>query len=174
MYQFERPPHLVYPDISAVRSEPVHRLHAYWRMKAPQGRPPSRSSIEPADIRALLPHLLLAELAADPFRIFYRLVGTAVARSHKDDFTGRSHDSVESLRNSGIEGAYRRAMDQAAPVFGSAGIVAGDHSWIPFEYGIMPLSDDGLRVNKCLAIECTGELPPQPHMARIAAPVPHG
>lgn len=160
MYELERPPHLSYAALDDVHSLRIRQLHDYWKSKCSDVAPPPRSAIEPAEIRPLLPYLILAELSASPFRISYRLVGTAVARWHADDFTGRDHASVASLAKSGIEDSYARVLAGAAPVFGRTGLDAGDQSWIGFEYAIFPLSDDGVTVNKCLAIACTGEAEP--------------
>jgi hypothetical protein len=157
MYELERPPHRSYAALDAVRSPRIRQLHDYWKSKCSDVTPPPRSAIEPADIRALLPHLSLVELTADPFQIWYRLVGTAVVRSHGDDFTGREHSAVASLVDSGLDDAYHRARATAAPVFGRTALYAGDQSWIGFEYAIFPLSDDGVTVNKCLAIQCPDE-----------------
>ena len=176
MYELERPPHLSYAALDDVQSPRIRQLHAYWKAKCNDVALPPRSAIEPAEIRALLPYLILAEFAPEPFKITYRLVGTAVARWHADDFTGRDHDAVQSLAESGIDDAYRRMLADAAPVFGRTGLYAGDRSWIGFEYAIFPLSDDGVRVNKSLAIQCTGEAEPQTWTEAAAddcsAPVP--
>lgn len=157
MYELERPPHLSSAALDDVQSPRIRQLHDYWRSKCSASAPPPRSAIEPADIRPLLPYLILAELTPKPFRIRYRLVGTAVARRHGDDFTGRDHESVASLAESGIDESYRRVFMTGMPVFGRTALYAGDQSWIAFEYAIFPLSDDGVTVNKSLAIQCTGE-----------------
>ncbi len=136
-------------------------MHRYWLSKCRDGVLPPRRAIDPAEIRALLPHIILAEIDAAPSDIRYRLVGTAVAKVHKNDFTGRSHQTVTSLAGSGIEHSYRRAMERGAAVFGRSGLDAGDGTWIGFEYAILPLSEDGRTVDKCLAMEIPDE-PEQP------------
>jgi hypothetical protein len=156
MYAFERPPHFSSAALDEVQSPRIRALHDYWKSKCNDVVPPPRSAIEPAEIRSLLPFLLLTELAADPPGIVYRLVGTQVARWHGEDFTGRNHGAVRSLRDSGIEAAYRQAASGKAPVFGRTALYAADGSWIAFEYAVFPLSDNGRTVNKCLAIECVG------------------
>jgi len=160
MYELERPPHLSTAALDDVQSPRIRQLHDYWKSKCSDVALPPRSAIEPAEIRPLLPFLILAELTPRPFGIAYRLVGTAVARWHGDDFTGRDHRSVASLAESGIEESYQRVFETAAPVFGRTALYAGDQSWIGFDYAIFPLSDDGKTVNKCLAIQCTGESDP--------------
>jgi hypothetical protein len=153
MYALERPPHFSSAALDDVQSPRIRALCAYWRSKCSDVAPPPRSAIEPADIRPLLPYLVLSELTADPFRITYRLVGTAVVRSHGADFTGREHHAVASLAECGIDESYHLALTSKAPVFGRTALYAGDQTWIAFEYAIFPLSDDGVTVNKCLAIE---------------------
>ena len=156
MYALERPPHQSSAALDDVQSPRIRELHDSWKSKCNDVVPPPRSAIEPAEIRPLLPDLLLAELSPDPFRITYRLVGTAVVRWHGEDFTGRDHGAVSSLAESGIDAAYRRVLTGAQPVFGKTGLYAGDNSWIAFDYALFPLSDNGKIVNKCLAIECIG------------------
>jgi hypothetical protein len=156
MFALERPPHQRYAALDEVPSPRVRALHDYWKSKCNDVVPPPRSAIEPAEIRPLLPYLLLTELGDDPFRITYRLVGTAVVRWHGEDFTGRNHDAVASLANAGLEDSYRQASVTKAPVFGRTALYAGDRSWIAFDYAVLPLSDNGKTVNKCLMIECVG------------------
>ena len=157
MYAFERPPHFSTAALEDVHAPQIRELHDYWKSKCNDVVPPPRSAIEPGEIRPLLPYLILAELSPAPFRIAYRLVGTAVVRAHGEDFTGRDHGTVASLADSGMDESYRRAVATRAPVFGRTGLYAGDRSWIGFEYAIFPLSDDGITVNKCLAIQWTGQ-----------------
>ena len=164
MFALERPPHLSFAALDDVKSPRIRALYDYWKSKCNDVVPPPRSAIEPAEIRPLLPYLLLTELTGqtgspagnEPLRIAYRLVGTQVVRWHGEDFTGRDHDTVKSLAESGIEESYRQASATKAPVFGRTAIDAGDQSWITFEYAVFPLSDNGKTVNKCLAIECIG------------------
>jgi hypothetical protein len=157
MYALARPPHFFSAALDEVTSPRIRQLHGYWKSKCSDVTPPPRGAIEPGEIRALLPYLVLCELTAAPIRIFYRLVGTAVVRSHGEDFTGRDHATVASLADSGIEESYRLVLESGAPVFGRTALYAGDQTWIGFEYAILPLSDDGKTINKCLAIECPAE-----------------
>ena len=87
MYALERPPHLSSAALDDVKSPRIRALHDYWRSKCNDVVPPPRSAIEPAEIRPLLPYLLLTELTAAPFAIVYRLVGTAVVRWHGEDLS---------------------------------------------------------------------------------------
>jgi hypothetical protein len=163
MYELERPPHRVYAAPDEAQAQRIRDLHRYWLSKCRDGALPRRGAIDPAEMRVLLPHVILAEVATTPFEIRYRLVGTAIAKVHKDDFTGRSHATVASLAGAGLEDSYLRAVERAVPVFGHSGLDAGDQTWIGFEYAILPLSEDGRIVDKCLAMEFPDE--PEPPLA---------
>jgi hypothetical protein len=161
MYELERPPHRLHAGPHEAQAERIRDLHRYWLSKCRDGRLPTRAAIDPAEIRALLPHIILAEIET-PFAIRYRLVGTAVAKVHGDDFTGRLHGTVTGFAGAGLDESFRRAVERAAPVFGHSGLDAGDGTWIGFDYAILPLSEDGDRVDKCLAIEIADA--PDPHI----------
>jgi hypothetical protein len=153
MYELERPPHRLHAGPHEAQAERIRDLHRYWLSKCRDGRLPTRAAIDPAEIRALLPHIILAEIET-PFAIRYRLVGTAVAKVHGDDFTGRLHGTVTGFAGAGLDESFRRAVERAAPVFGHSGLDAGDGTWIGFEYAILPLSETGGTVDRCLAMEC--------------------
>jgi len=174
MFALERPPHFSSAALADVHAPRIRALHDYWKSKCSDVAPPPRSAIEPGEIRPLLPYLILSELSADPFRIVYRLVGTAVARWHGHDFTGCEHGAVSSLADSGLEESYRQVSNSNAPVFGRTALYAGDHSWIGFDYAIFPLSDDGVTVNKCLAIHSAGEAEAAAWADAAAEPAPYG
>jgi hypothetical protein len=157
MYELKRPPHRVYAGPDEAQAERIRELHRYWLSKCRDGALPARSAIDPTEIRALLPYLILADIDAEPLAIRYRLVGTAVAKAHQDDFTGRDHDTVRSLADAGLVDSYRRALTHRVAVFGHSGLDAGDATWIGFEYAILPLSDDGGAVDKFLAMQVVDE-----------------
>ena len=114
---------------------------------------PSRADIDPADIRHLLPAIALVDIEPEPFRVRYRVVGTRLVQDMGHDFTGLYLDELRFDRPDELLALYRRAADERAPAFRSFtwrrpdGIVWG------FETAILPLSDDGVRVTQCLAIE---------------------
>lgn len=72
----------------------ITQILDYWRAKTPPGRLPGRQHIDPMELRQLLPLLWLLDVQREPFRLRYRLVGTAVADAMGQDFTGRWMDEV--------------------------------------------------------------------------------
>ena len=58
------------------------RLFDYWRNSRRDGIPIRRTEIDPVALRDVLPFLLLGDIEPAPFRVLFRLVGTAVAAFH--------------------------------------------------------------------------------------------
>jgi hypothetical protein len=146
-------------DISRTRSAMVRALYAYWDGKRGAEPMPRRQDIDPAEIKMLLPYLLIADLIGEKPRVLYRLVGTKVAVATGLDFTGRYLDEfvpndVEKLWHE----YYRIARDQRLPVLGDAAIPIADGGRFVYEFGIFPLRADGARTTQCLAIEDYGKV----------------
>ena len=129
-------------------------LHAYWRSKQ-RGRPmPAPSDIDPAEIRPLLPSLIIAEYVGTPARVRYRLVGTQQVYYNGLDFTGLYLDEIDW----GFEDAFVRLVH--ATLLKTAAPVLGRYQWgfrdsvLGFaEFGAFPLSDEGATVSRCVGID---------------------
>lgn len=115
---------------------------------------PSRAEIDPAEMRALLPYLLLADVHHDPLRIFFRLVGTAVVEAAGRDLTGMWLHEAEV--NGGPQlwtETYRRLVERREPVFGRARATLPHGDVRFFEWVMLPLSSDGETVDKTVELE---------------------
>ncbi len=64
-------------------------LEAYWQSKCRAGRLPTRQDIDPAEIRRLLAHISLIDVAMDGAGFRFRLVGTKVVQQLSYDPTGQ-------------------------------------------------------------------------------------
>lgn len=139
-------------DVAIVRSERIHRLNEYWQAKA-KGKVPSRSDVDPVDVRELLPNLMMIDMVGDPVRFRYRLVGTRVVQYTGFDFTGRCLDEMVFQGRDFIEQCYRRLVAEKRPIFGHYAWLVRSRHFGQCEFGLFPLSDDGTRVNRGLSIE---------------------
>ena len=129
-------------------------LYAYWLAKRGPRRMPARDDISPADIKPLLPHLIITERDGDQFR--YKLFGRGVVEDLGYDATG--YFVGEFLNNPNYYSEWRAVMEKLvalqAPHF-----VAGESCFESFCSGahldwsvlILPLSNDGITVNKEIA-----------------------
>jgi hypothetical protein len=82
-------------------------LFDYWTEKRGDRAAPSRTDIEPADIRTLLPHVFICDLAPDG-QLNFRLAGTALCALHGRELKGSAFASLwlaDGMRNAGRTGA---------------------------------------------------------------------
>jgi hypothetical protein len=57
----------------------VRGFHDFWAARCCDGRLPAKRDMDPVDMRAFLPHLVLTEVLRDPLDFQYRIIGDAVA-----------------------------------------------------------------------------------------------
>jgi hypothetical protein len=65
-------------------------LYRLWLAKRGQRLAPARAEFDPAELRAMLPRLLLIDVAHDPPDFRYRLAGTLTYELHGQELTGKS------------------------------------------------------------------------------------
>lgn len=119
-----------------------------------------KSAVDPFALRPWLPYIVLTELYADPFRVRYRLVGTALVEANKQDYTGiwlaQSGWAQETIDlNMSL---YRRVAETRAPVFGMSKVKWDMRLGYRFEWALFPLSENGLTVTHCLGVDDYSEV----------------
>lgn len=133
----------------------IEALHRYWNSLA-GGVAPQRKDIDPADIKPLLPFLYIVRYERDPFRVRYILTGTEVDRWNGFNLTGRCVDEFLANDPSGANrillDGYIKALDTAAPVFGTYTWPTRGGYTLEVRFGLFPLRI-GEQVGQCLAIE---------------------
>ncbi|GAB4371965.1 MAG: hypothetical protein Kow00114_33180 [Kiloniellaceae bacterium] len=142
-------------DADQIESALIRQLYLYWRSKCRQGAIPRRADIDPVEIPKLVPNLLIADIEHEPFRVKYRLVGTNVVEATGFEFTGRYLDEIVLADDEGpfLE-CYQVACASRLPVHTRIKWHLGDDTVREYDICIMPLSDDGVTVNKTVSIEC--------------------
>lgn len=129
----------------------IAEIYEYWCALAPDRPLPGRQHVDPADIPArLLPSLWLLDVQREPFRLRYRLVGTAIVEAMRADPTGKfledAHPHVKT-RAEFFE-RYERVARTGIPSR-RRGIA---QLWIHADYReienlILPLASDGTNVD---------------------------
>lgn len=141
------------------------QLLDYWLTRRRGRRLPRRADIDPADIPTLLPHIMVSDITYAPFRVRYRLVGTAIVEFAKFDFTGQYADELQFQDDDGFDyaGCYAKVAAAKSPGLGlSQWIVHGNVvRWI--EFMICPLASDDQLVTQCIATE---DYEPLSHLER--------
>ncbi|SMF33101.1 PAS domain-containing protein [Tistlia consotensis] len=157
-------------DPSVCCSQRVGELHAYWRSLCRDGLLPARRDVEPTDIKALLPNILLMDIEQDPLRVRYRLVGTAIAELSRRDITGLYLDEIrfdEPRERSIFEAGYRLLLATRAPVFGRILWLARADMTLTYESAIFPLAGDGRTIDKAIAVEHYLDVDPREVAERV-------
>lgn len=149
-------------DLSGVTSDRIRQLHDWWLSKRGVRKIPDRSDVDPAELKPLLPYILISECSLQPFNLHYRLVGTTVVGITGFDITG--HDLASLTPPDTTEdwlGHYRLVFDTCVPAFGTTTVptIYGDP--FSYEFAIFPLSKGGDAVAQFIALEDYGDIEPR-------------
>lgn len=127
-------------------------LYGYWREKRGERLMPRRSDIDPTEIPPrLLPGITLVDVVSDERRYIYRLVGTGDVQARGLDPTGKS--VLEGFFGPSAEdalGCYDRVVATQAPILDPVPFTAVNGRYAMEETLFLPLSDDGVTVNKIM------------------------
>jgi len=124
-------------------------LWLYWQAKRGQRAMPPRKDIDPVDIPKALPHLWLLELAEGRLRC--RLIGSALDDAYGGNQTGKYLDEiVPAQRYKIVRKVYDVVLESARPLVGRSLFVTADRNEIRVTHLLLPLSNDGTRVNMIL------------------------
>lgn len=130
----------------------LRQLYDYWLKKRGDRAMPSRADIDPAEIRAVLPHLMLTDIVDGGRRLRYRLVGTAVVESFGKNMTGMHVDELMTgTYREFIEGLYRDIVAKKRPVYSESTYFSHQAAQMWAQRLMLPLSDDGKTVNMVLS-----------------------
>jgi hypothetical protein len=146
--------HIYRLDPPQIGSPRIHRFHDYWNARRREGHAvPLRAAFDPAELRELLPNIVIIEVEHEPLRFRYRLVGTRVVEFNKQDFTGLYLGTIGWQEEQQIVDACADTVASRMPLFGF-------YSWTlkigaigKCEFGIFPFSRDGRTVAQIFAIE---------------------
>jgi hypothetical protein len=140
--------------LARIQSPKVAQVLRYWNDLRKGREFPTHAELDPAAIKAALPHVMMAGISYEPFRVLYRLVGTEIVRWSRLDFTNRYADELV-FQDDGRDWTlyYSIAVNARQPAFGVTDWVQEPRSPLWVEFLICPLSDDGQTINRCLAIE---------------------
>jgi hypothetical protein len=137
--------------ISQIRHAELQQLFGYWLAKRGGAIAPPRSAIDPAELRNLLPKLLMIDVIGDPPRFCIRLAGTEVVHHYGAEITGRFIDELDLDEIGEIAlKEYRDAVERLQPVLHEWDYTKHDGRHLAYERLILPLSSDGRTVDKLL------------------------
>lgn len=127
------------------------RLHDYWEAKRGPRAFPARADIDPLDLRDLLPNIFIIEVLAEAPHFRYRLSGSTVDEIHGQSLTGKSPRDIKTTEVAAmVEEQYHAALADRRPRCDHVKLLARDNTYWHYERLILPLSEDGERINMFL------------------------
>jgi hypothetical protein len=133
----------------------TRRLLEYWQSTLTDGQPPPRTEIDPAAIKDILPFVLLGDIETDPFRVRFRLIGTAVAEFSRWDFTGLYLDELVYEARDSVEWrqCYEIIHARRIGLVGDNKISFTDGKVTTYEFAILPLRRGADPAGSFIAVE---------------------
>jgi hypothetical protein len=127
---------------------PLDQLYNYWASKLGGRRMTARADIDPAEIKQLLPILLLTDVIGEEPRFRYRLVGTDVVKRFGRELTGHYvEDMLKGDYGRSVIGIYKAVVEQRRPFYSRTRVVVSNGGMFGSDRLMLPLSADGERVN---------------------------
>jgi len=124
----------------------------YWRAKKGQRLAPTRADIDPLDIAALLPRVMLVDVSVDPLEFRYRLAGTGIVRVHGVELTHtRPRDLMPAAYGELVHRHYEDAVARRAPL-AHRFLLELEAQRCGYFRIILPLSDDGACINRLMTV----------------------
>ena len=134
-----------YPDLQLVR--------AYWMARRQGHFAPRRADIDPADLVAVLPRIMIADVLAEPLDFRYRLSGTAITDVHSKSMTGKSpRELVPAAFGALIHDHYCMAVRRREPLLHLIVLDTRERSR-SYARLLLPLSEDGSAVTMLMTID---------------------
>jgi hypothetical protein len=132
----------------------VRQLRDYWLAKRGDRAMPARRDIDPAELKPLLPQLIIADLLHEPLRVRYRLAGTRICDTFGFNIAGRWLHELDVTSDVAFWTAqYARMVATRAPVHGRTTGSQRTVEVFRADWALFPLSSDGVSVDQSLEIE---------------------
>lgn len=141
--------------LSSCRSPLIAEMIRYWMAIHPDDRLPGRQHLDPLDIPALLPHVLLTDVQPNPLAFRIRVMGTRLVTVFGRDFTGCVLDETGIAGNGGCAVEQKRlSVRSALPTYCGGGCDAPADARVRcIEQVHLPLASDGAMVDKMISLK---------------------
>ena len=138
-------------EVLATRSSVIQDGFAYWQSKGWPDRLPRREDLDPFDVPALMPQIILLDVQREPRDFYYRVIGTGVTEHLSKDWTGTWMSEIEHQRPpSRIWENCEKVVTSKAPALSTVPYVGPHADFLYGEDVILPLGDDEGNVAKLL------------------------
>ena len=129
----------------------VASFYHHWDAKRLGRRMPSRADFDPLEMKEWLPGIILVDVTHNPRSLTYRLVGSRSVALRQSDVTGRRvEDGYHGpTLSEGLEN-YRLVVDEQVLVYDRDGTISRSGLMRASETLMLPLSSDGVTVDKVI------------------------
>jgi hypothetical protein len=144
------------PERLAGAGPQLQEIYAYWRARCRGDSPPRRADIDPIDVPRFLSRLIIVDVVPDERRFVYRLVGTKEVQVRGYDPTGKSvAEGFFGPSREDALGWYELTVRTMNPQIDDRPYLSTNGKWTSDETLFLPLSDDGVTVNRILVFAAT-------------------
>ncbi|HEX2590602.1 MAG TPA: PAS domain-containing protein [Rhizomicrobium sp.] len=140
--------------LDEIKSPRVQEGHAYWLSKCNGRAYPSRADINPADIKHLLPHVILVHILGE-HDYQYRIVGEANVKAHgfnANNWRVSQLDSQVSGYTAMMTELYAHMRKSGRPFAAKGSLVHIDRAFREYESIYMPLGPVGGPIDHLFAV----------------------
>jgi hypothetical protein len=135
-----------------LRDQRLAGLFDYWKGKAGQRQMPAYRDIDAVEMKAWLGNLVVVEFTESLFNYRVRLEGTNIEHYYGDRRTGQGVELVTSAEERDLlMSQYRPVYEEGRPAYYEAAFENSDGIYSHQAKLLLPLSDDGEKVNMILA-----------------------
>lgn len=139
-------------SLAGLFCDDILAFYALWCAKKGGRALPCRADFDPAEMTSHLAGITLIDVVVDPRRFVYRLVGTREVAMRDNDPTGKGvAEGFFAISPDAALAAYQDVVDRQAPRFERRRFVTPDDRIGNEESVLLPLSDNGLSINKIIA-----------------------
>jgi len=129
---------------SSLRNRVINLGEAYWSSKIENDCIPARADIDPLDIPALLPQVVLLDVRREPWDFRFRLIGTNVVHHLATDWTGAWMTEIAHMAPpSRIFTSCVGVASSGKPLRSDTPYVGPHQNYVRAEDIILPLASDG-------------------------------
>jgi len=134
-------------------SKKIGEALTYWESKRSGRRMPARADIDPGEIRLLLPHVILLDVAHDPLDFRYRLIGTVIEEHLLTALSAKWMSAIPHQRSpSRIWSNCRTVVETRMPLQSDTPYVGCKRDFVVSQDILMPLSDNDSDVTMLFVI----------------------
>ncbi len=131
----------------------IQEAREYWSRCRGDRAIPSRTDIDPGDIRHILPNVILIDVLREPLDFRYRLIGTEIDRHSSERHTGKRISEIQGrAAPSSVWDNLKRVVDTREASETSVPYVGPLKDFVTTRQIVLPLSGDGEEVDMLLVV----------------------